>query len=174
MENPTADPTTDLAKDALILKLKAEIKELKDWKMIVDNNVRAKLMHAEQENTDLKLQIAELKRELEQRPIQMQYPPTGATPMLQTHASTSADPTPTSWELHDIGTSSPPRDPLDQDYGEATVTPMIDPTEAEKGAFRSNEQRVKQKHQRLYGVGEANITLLSDNANNARIHPRAL
>ena len=31
MENPTADPTTDVAKDALILKLKAEIKELKDW-----------------------------------------------------------------------------------------------------------------------------------------------
>ena len=29
MENPTADPTTDVAKDALILKLKAEIKELK-------------------------------------------------------------------------------------------------------------------------------------------------
>ena len=50
--------------------------------MLVDNSVRAKLMHAEQENKDLKLQIAALKRELEQRPIQMQSPPIGATPML--------------------------------------------------------------------------------------------
>ena len=63
--------------------------------------------------------------------------------MLRTHASTSADPTPTSWEPHDIETSSPPRDPLDQDYGEAYVSQMIDPTEAEREVLEAMSRESK-------------------------------